>query len=326
MIQGFKTFLKTRQLQHLRSGGGHKPVDIIVGKKELFSGLTFDKTLMNAIKHVGPYVPAKVVNVISDMSIKNEPVIRKRLSESCLLTYKESSEPSDDFLYLGTSVARYIESIGKTNRNNRVVVYYLGNVLGEKQFDNKISKSKKDNKAIKAVLSCKEINSGVTYGESHGDTIIIIYRAQEAEKVLAHELIHAYGFELDRLAASKGIELQKKWDIISEVPILLNETYVEILASFFYAHAFGIDIESLRDHFLHQSEKIMCMMTYSGEFRQKTHVFEYYIVKASMFYEMSAKRVEDIFDNYSNKDIIYLMTDCVDVYMQNFKCDLGMTR
>lgn len=307
MIKGFENYLKTSQ--NLR-----RPIDITNGGREI--SRKNDTMLYDAMSVIGTYVPDRVIDRISMMMRQKTIIARKQISDRCSMAYMESNPPTKMFLDLGASVAGYIE--GTFMRTPlKVTVYYLGDVLGNKELPRSLSKKFKK----QTIMSPSEVNSGVTYGDEF-HSIIVIFRREEAEKVLVHELLHAYRFEL-RSAPKES--LQKRWGIVSDVPILLNETYVEVIASFMYAHASGLNLTELKTHFLNQAEKIMCMMTYAGEFRQKTHVFEYYIVKAAMFNEMSPRDLSQLMDTSSQDRLLQFMLDATDEYLKSFSCGLSMT-
>ena len=133
-------------------------------------------------------------------------------------------------------------------------------------------------------LSPHEINSGLNYGNT-----IIVYRRQEAAKVLIHELIHAYGIDHGVQVAFPSPKLS------SSVPIRFTETYTELLASILFTEFSRradrtTAFEKLFTHFKVQADKIMCLYNYRNgtPFTQDTHVFEYIIAKSALCQHMGA--------------------------------------
>ena len=89
------------------------------------------------------------------------------------------------------------------------------------------------------VICTHNVNSGLTskYLFSKGPVTIIIYRLQEWEKVLLHELIHAFGLDdhVSTLKYEKKSSLfQEKFKIVN-TEFSLKEAYVEIIASIIYS-------------------------------------------------------------------------------------------
>lgn len=131
-------------------------------------------------------------------------------------------------------------------------------------------------------LSPTEINSGLNYGNT-----IIVYRKQEAPKVLIHELVHAYGLD-------HGVDIHEPL-ITSSVPIRFTETYTELLASILFVEFSrrtdrATAFDKMFAHFKVQSDKIMCMYNYrkGTNFAQDTHVYEYIIAKSALCQHLGA--------------------------------------
>ncbi len=184
-------------------------------------------------------------------------------------------------------------------------------------------------------LSCDEVNSGVTYSNaaSPNDKIILLFRRQEAIKVLMHELLHALNKDILRSKdARASAELTTRIALTSSVPVLLNETYTETLASFLYstllchgdpsatrkAHA------DMKRHFLAQAEKLMCIYYSKGRgMSQRTHVFEYYIAKAALFATRTPRQVSLLLDRGDADEILQTLVSSSVDYVNRHVCDLS---
>ena len=304
MIRGFKA--------HVRS---HHEVDY---EKKTLVSLSVDSDLASLVAVGGPYVPKYVINVVNRRLRDNAIVERHVLSKRCSMTLL--SKPCIDFVKIGRQVVTYVETLYPLYPR-RVHVYFV-DALGKKMLGvSSLGTQSTMN------LGTKEVNSGVTVGIDGDSAIILIYRKHESAKVLVHELLHAYSIDLALGVPDIhviGRDLAKRSGIVSRVPVRLNETYIEVIASFMYAEATGIDVEAMRQHFLTQADKILCMMMYRGEFVQETHVFEYYIVKAALFRDKSAAKVADMFDRTNLKKLAKIMVESTDKYMATMSCGLDM--
>ncbi|GAX83308.1 hypothetical protein CEUSTIGMA_g10734.t1 [Chlamydomonas eustigma] len=133
-----------------------------------------------------------------------------------------------------------------------------------------------------------DVNSGVaSIGIQSAN--VFVFREEECTKVLLHELVHSCRLDfVDSLPIHQlGMELHKKYNIKSRVPIRLNETYAELLASLLdiaIRSELGINVtkkvRAMADHFVAQADRVMC----ASALTQDTHVFEYYVAKASLMF------------------------------------------
>lgn len=166
-------------------------------------------------------------------------------------------------------------------------------------------------------LGSRDINSGVTF---HLHNSIVIYREEEANKVLIHELIHAYRLD-------EGINLKSvPYVPTSKVPIRFTETYTELLAALLYTElnrgklARNTAFTNLFAHFNKQAEKVLC--TYTTKFHQDTHVFEYIIAKNALVQALPF--LDDLLPLFDNHALFSLnLKNAITDYMKNFKCYLS---
>ena len=300
-----------------------------------------DNSFLVLLREGGPYLPEGVVEACTALfEAKKKRAIKTSehgggvLLTSVSFSSTKDSDDDGDLRRTVDTVAAYVASIlRESEKTRRVRIYYVP-VLGKKRGCPKARPGCRG--PVEAPLSSVDVNSGVTLG-SGDSAVVLIYRKQEAAKVAVHELLHAFGLDLARKGAQKwdraGRTLAERWNVRSSVPIRLNEAYTETVASFMHeavvAGVGGIErqrLEEMRVHFLNQAEKIMCMMMMSG-FRQATHAFEYYIVKAALFKNRSATEVMELLDaTKKSTDMLRLLVDDADAYMASVSCRLGMTR
>lgn len=135
------------------------------------------------------------------------------------------------------------------------------------------------------IPSPKHVNTGVRY-----DNIVIVYRREEMGKVLIHELLHRFGFEMVfNKEHDKQIRQIKRFFSVED--IVLNEAYVDALAmvmnTSFYATMMKRPFESLWVKELkHIMKQAACLSAiYQEEFKgrkivEKTNGLSYYVIKA----------------------------------------------
>jgi hypothetical protein len=135
-----------------------------------------------------------------------------------------------------------------------------------------------------SVLGRNEVNSGVTL-LSPREKWIQIFRAEEVLKVLIHELLHYY--QLDMYHEAK--ELQDELGIDH----LLNEAYNELCAiyihTFYYSKVYKRDFQECLQEEMEYSKRVFYRVVdyyqikdwkqFFGDFKQRTNVFSYYILK-----------------------------------------------
>ena len=156
---------------------------------------------------------------------------------------------------------------------------------------------KKISKDTKILTSC-EVNSGFT---SHNYKICI-YRKEELNKVLVHELIHY--LELD-LNVVEFPDFYKFFNIPPSTDIKLNESYTEILALVFNSIIMSKTLTECKKILnselkfsLYQVGKILNIYQFdnaleffqsnnNNKFNQTTSVFSYFIVKTILLFNLN---------------------------------------
>jgi hypothetical protein len=183
-----------------------------------------------------------------------------------------------------------------------------------------------------------DVNSGVA-SISLQSANVLVFREEECVKVLLHELVHSYRIDFaDSTPIQQlGMELHQKYNIKSIVPIRMNETYAELLASLLDIAIRTVGsksvyikkkVRSMADHFVTQAERVMC----ASSLTQHTHVFEYYVAKASLMFIVtplgSTRRSEcDIIKLVDMDPTTFAkeLTRTCESYLKCFNCGLSMT-
>ena len=250
----------------------------------------------------GSYIPVKSQEYIE--TIIGKPV--HKISTDFIHIYTTSSS----YKKLAKFCILFSSFFQKINRSSsKITLYYLPDPnLGQKTIKN-----------INKVLSSYEINSGLRFSS---DNTILVYRKEEAAKVIIHELIHA--FELD---TNVNVQFQNKNLIInSNVPIRFTETYTELLASILYTEytrktSRKEAFTSLFRHFEKQADKLMCIYGIGDIFLQDTHVFEYIIAKhAFCSHVNSLEKIVKLLESPVNFSKV--LENALEAYISNFQCDI----
>jgi hypothetical protein len=167
------------------------------------------------------------------------------------------------------------------------------------------------------ILGPTHVNSGSTLISNFLNGTIYIWRTEELEKVLIHELIHSLNIELDKdNQTNANIIIKKYFNLKTECNT--NEAYTEFLATILNGLIYAYDNNLSEDKFnsiielelnfsRYQVAKILKYQGYnnfeelykihnnSKVFKENTNVFAYYIIK-TLFLEnyaiiISSKRI-----------------------------------
>lgn len=133
------------------------------------------------------------------------------------------------------------------------------------------------------VLSSEHINGGVCMGTEQG---VLVFRRQDAEKVLIHELLHLYGVDASLRTLSAAVEAHVVrpctglWGHRNgSLPVHLSEAYTDAIACLVFCG------DSCRAQAVAVSRAARVLTHFNmGKvpFKEATHVFSYYIVKAAL--------------------------------------------
>jgi hypothetical protein len=143
------------------------------------------------------------------------------------------------------------------------------------------------------VIGPREINSGA----SITNTKLFIFRQEELNKVLVHELIHYLELDLNEVPF---LDCSTYFNISSNNEIRLNEAYTEIMALMINTIIFSDKVDVIKDilnkelkYSMYQSAKILSLFNFKNaheffkqcdcdNFRQNTDIFSYFIVKTAI--------------------------------------------
>lgn len=153
----------------------------------------------------------------------------------------------------------------------------------------------------------EHINNGVTITYASGAKEIYIYRLEDYEKVLIHELIHLYEYDFGaRRPNDSFYHMYCIQDIGNIGCVDLNEAYTEALACYLYI-CISVHTKSRKDFISRVNECVSSSNKFflsvangllqskhrdsttgkcRSHLRQETNVFAYYIGKAAIFYHM----------------------------------------
>ncbi len=153
------------------------------------------------------------------------------------------------------------------------------------------------------VVGVDEVNSGYAWKEpGRADhCTIVVYRKEDLNKVLIHELVHCWDLEFKRydpridrlLIARYNLRLHEKGVVHPFNRLALNEAFAEVIACYLHAAVYVLFVGSgeaalskalSREarHYIDVAAKVVAYLETPGA-SQGTHVFAYYICKAAMF-------------------------------------------
>jgi hypothetical protein len=155
-------------------------------------------------------------------------------------------------------------------------------------------------KRTTSILGPEHVNSGYTILGGNQGNHIVIFRIEEAEKVMVHELIHLWKYDRSLFDRDTEAELESKLPYIikSTQGIRINEAITETIATLLYTSFCvkqPLQIKQAmilqRDHAIKQAAKILEMQGFSHlsklktrAFEEESHVFSYYVIKAALLY------------------------------------------
>ena len=180
-------------------------------------------------------------------------------------------------VHLVNTVLMIVDALNPTIINEPVTIY-----LFDLQFPKLIERN--------VELDYKHVNTGVTYRDT-----IVVYRREEMGKVLIHELIHRFGFELDRQDTKHTKDIFQFFGINY---INVNEAYVDYLAMLINVAIYvqGNQLEFKKQwhkEVTHVYQQSLCIARiyhdlYSDKpdgflIKEKTNTISYFIIKAMLY-------------------------------------------
>jgi len=254
---------------------------------------------------------------------KNKKKLNK-LNKLKIITY--------DFLKTNVEIILNYNTITQKNINQIIdtinFIITLFNYLNNYRENIKIhiyysNNNKKININKKNELIPENINSAFTtfYKNETYDNqnYIVIYRTEELNKVLIHELLHLYN--LTNYKIEGNIELVKL--IKTEDKILISEAYVETFATLLYTFLYSknnnkdfYDLLNQQIIFsLFQSSKILLnqnikKLKYPIEITEKANAISYHFIKSAILYNLNKyNNFDNFYLNNRNKIQMKIMND-----------------
>ena len=197
---------------------------------------------------------------------------------------------------------KFILSISDISLNNLEINYYLTDY---KKLLNK-----------NLVFTKDQVNSGSCLIKDNGSALINIWRKEEILKVKLHELIHALKFSEYNDTNELMDNYKDKYNISLKYT-LSNEAYIEIWANILNCYLISqttnknplkffmtmVDLE--RSYSIYLAGKLLNRINGENNFNinKNTHVFEYYIIKAEI-YENISKFIDICIENKDYINII----------------------
>lgn len=130
-------------------------------------------------------------------------------------------------------------------------------------------------------ISAEHVNGGMCMGTSMG---VLVFRRQDAEKVLVHELLHLYDVDTPLRGLAPEVQahisrpLPGMWGNVTLSTVSLAEAYTDAVACTVFC-----GLGRARPHALQAAARVLSHFGMGRRpFSETTHAFSYYIVKAAM--------------------------------------------
>lgn len=256
--------------------------DFVKHKKEV-GALTFTPVSPNTLvmTEMGPYISPELRKMINKLSFQNVELNYSYCGiQVSIKIYKQSS-------YSCRKVETLLELI-------HFMIFYC----------RKVNASFKDQLTIKLILSpfkkelsdvlCAfNVNSGFSRRDYvNGLSSIVVYREEEAAKVLIHELLHAFDIDCKTSMSDDEQRFAKLFGMYSGVKInesftdayacLLNVVYCSLVLSRLHGEAHQNIIKQFinfeRKHIVKIGQRVWLKV--SNQRKEKTNVIAYYVIKA----------------------------------------------
>lgn len=136
-----------------------------------------------------------------------------------------------------------------------------------------------------SLITSEHVNGGISMGDTMG---VLVFRRQDAVKVMIHELLHM--FEVDKalqrltdadeqhvIRARQGLWQTRQGMLGTRVA--LSEAYTDAIACIMFSGS----VLRARRHAIHAAKVMLAYFGWgSMPFKESTHAFSYYVVKAAM--------------------------------------------
>jgi hypothetical protein len=192
-----------------------------------------------------------------------------------------------------------------------------------------IDKNKKLPIGKDKIIGPNSVNSGYSESVSNSYSKVCVFRIEEMEKVLVHEMIHALDLDLGIITTPSN--LFTTFNINPNTEIILNESYTEILALVIIvalkSNNYEKMVQNLNRELKHTIKQVAKILKYNGfktitefvkpydnlnKYKQNTPIFSYYFVKGGLLFNLSEflwlvfiKRIEitpKLLLDFSNND------------------------
>ncbi len=154
-------------------------------------------------------------------------------------------------------------------------------------------------------LDVSHVNSGFTM-RNRASSSIMVWRSEEHLKVLLHEIIHCIGADDLHIDENDVQTLKKLFNLDQRRPLLLEETYTEVLALLYHCFFVSLYTETslmeileierrfavlqackLLKHFGIESSSEIFRNTRTMLFKEKTNAFCYHILKCAILFDLA---------------------------------------
>lgn len=202
-----------------------------------------------------------------------------------------SSEYCNDRIQKLVQVCIFMSQLAKTAQN--ITIVYVD-----------IDANKQAPSNMKDICSPKNINSGVCINRE----IIVIFRREEFTKVLLHELVHAYSFDL-ALYQNSLMQLRSMLPIDATSVFVPNEAITDAIALILYSQLSSVWFDDTSAAERLEQDCIWCyiqaakilklnkvsLSNVQKKMHQTTACMSYYVLKAALFWEIQYNKNTNLF-------------------------------
>lgn len=134
-------------------------------------------------------------------------------------------------------------------------------------------------------IDLEHVNNGSTTFWSDGRREIFVYRSEDMNKVLLHELIHCFRLDLPHKISLKNPFIRKNFPYLTDASgaFDLTEAYTETLACYLHIMHAGLDLREYAFRFSRTARALVDHCARHPLVTQNSHMFSYYICKALLF-------------------------------------------
>lgn len=276
----------------------HRYYDTIKDYKKYDLFKMKDREHIHELLYNNPFVSLNIQSYYETHSV-NVSIYKNDNIELYLYEYKNMPKINVKKIF---NIVTFVRKINNSNKNVKII--FLS------------SPHKKKYKNINNIFLPIHVNSGSTLRNEY----INIWRYEEWEKVLIHELIHYLDYDTD-----KHIKLKSNYNIDNILP---NEAYTDFLAIILHTMYISTSYDQFKEYLLleinfslQQAAKILFYSNINKfdnnvSFKQKSAAFSYYIIKSSLFVNLD-KSINILLSNIKLNKHINKFIDLVDESLNN---------